>query len=152
MTFRAERIFLPPESPMREESLIDRLRDRSSSLERSAKLDTAALSESVMANLRRMLNSRQGISQTVPDYGLPDLTDIVHAFPEAIDVCRRSIRQSLEKYEPRLRNVIVTHAADDDDPFHLRFEIKAQLVLERDTVPIAFYTMLDASGQAKVRR
>jgi type VI secretion system protein len=137
---------------MREQSLIDRLRDRSGSSVRSTKLDTTALSESVMANLRRMLNSRQGISATVPDYGLPDLTDIVHAFPEAIDICRRSIRQSLEKYEPRLKNVIVSHATDDDDPFHLRFEIRAQLVTERDTTPIAFFTMLDASGQAQVKR
>jgi type VI secretion system protein len=137
---------------MREKSLIDRLRDRSGSSVRSTRLDTAALTESVMASLRRMLNSRQGISQTVPDYGLPDLTDIVHAFPEAIDICRRSIRASLEKYEPRLRNVVVNHLLDGDDPFHLRFEIRAQLVTERDTIPIAFYTMLDASGQAKVNR
>jgi type VI secretion system protein len=99
-----------------------------------------------------MLNSRQGLAASAMDYGLPDLTDVLHTFPEAIDICRRSIRQSIERYEPRLKNVIVDSVADPDDPFHLRFEIRAQLVTDQQAAPVAFHTTLDASGQARVSR
>jgi type VI secretion system protein len=99
-----------------------------------------------------MLNTRHGISMTVPDYGIPDLADLVHSFPEAIAIMRREIRESIEKYEPRLRNVVITHVRDEDDPFHLNFDIRAELVTERDKTPVAFRTTLDATGRAKVRR
>ncbi len=135
---------------MKELSLMERLRDRR--VDRSAEINTSVLAESVLSNLRRMLNTRQGIALTVPDYGLPDMSDMVHLFPEAVDICRRSIRQSIENYEPRLKNIVVTSAIDPDDPFNLRFEIRAQLVTDRETSPIQFFTTLDASGQADVSR
>ena len=69
-----------------------------------------------------------------------------------MDFCRRSIRASIEKYEPRLRNVVVNSVPNEDDPFHLRFEIRAQLVTEREVLPVSFYTTLDSAGQADVGR
>jgi len=131
---------------------MDRLRERGRETERSTQVNTQVLADSVMVNLRRMLNSRQGIASTVTDYGLPDPTDVVHNFPEAIDLCRRNIRLFIEKYEPRLRNVAVNHVLDEENPFHLRFEIRAQLVSEQAATPVAFFTTLDASGQAEVAR
>ena len=137
---------------MRERSLIDRLRHRDPAAGRTTQVDLGQLADSVMLNLRQMLNSRQGLARTVDDYGLPDLTDVVHNFPEAIDVCRRSIRASIEKYEPRLTAVAVEHVPDPDDIFHLRFEIRARMKTDKESIPIAFYTMLDASGHARVSR
>lgn len=137
---------------MREKSLIHRLRHRDPAAERSTQVDVGQLADSVMLNLRQMLNSRQGLARTVLDYGLPDLTDVVHSFPEAIDICKRSIRQSIEKYEPRLISVAVDHVPDPDDIFHLRFEIRGKLKTDREALPVAFYTTLDASGHAQVSR
>ncbi|MFN0151302.1 MAG: type VI secretion system baseplate subunit TssE [bacterium] len=137
---------------MRERSLLERLRDRRSDAERSPSVNTALMTESVLAHLRDLLNSRQGISITVPDYGIPDLTDLVHSFPEAIALMRREIRASIERYEPRLRNVAITHVPDADDPFHLNFEIRGELVTERDKTPVSFRTTLDATGRANIRR
>lgn len=137
---------------MSERTLLERLRDRRSSQERSQHENVGALTESVQEHLDRMLNTRQGIAETVPEYGLPNLVDLIHSFPEAIDICRRSIRASIERYEPRLRNVVVNNVPDEDDPFHLRFEIRAQLVTEREAMPVSFFTTLDSSGQADVRR
>jgi type VI secretion system protein len=99
-----------------------------------------------------MLNTRRGISMTVPDYGIPDLPDLVHSFPEAIAFMRREIRVSIEKYEPRLKNVVITHVAAVDDLFHLNFEIRAELATESDRMPVAFRTTLDATGRANIRR
>lgn len=137
---------------MPDRSLMERLRDPRAGAERTTREDTEALADSVLAHLRRMLNTRQGIASTVPDYGIPDLTDLVHNFPEALSIVQRSIRASIEQYEPRLRNVTVSHRADEDDPFHLRFDIRGQLVTERERMPVAFSTTLDASGRADIRR
>jgi type VI secretion system protein len=137
---------------MRERTLVERLRDPRGEAGRSTRLDTEVLADSVLVHLRRMMNTRQGISATVPDYGMPDMTDVVHAFPEAVGILQRSIRHSIEKYEPRLRQVSVTHVPDDEDPFHLRFEIRGQLDLPRDRATVAFTTTLEPSGHAHVRR
>lgn len=137
---------------MSERTLLERLRDPRGSTGRSAQINTSALAESVQEHLDRMLNTRQGIAETVPDYGLPNLVDVIHSFPEAVDICRRSIRSSIERYEPRLRNVVVNAVPNEDDPFHLRFEIRAQLISDNAVMPVAFYTTLDSSGQADVGR
>lgn len=137
---------------MREKSLMDRLRNPDPAGERSTQIDSGRLADSVMVNLRQLLNSRQGLAQTVDDYGLPDLTDVIHTFPEALDVCKRSIRQSIEKYEPRLTNVSVEYVANPDDIFTLQFEIRGKMKTDRDAVPIAFHTKLNASGKARVTR
>jgi type VI secretion system protein len=137
---------------MRERSLLDRLRDVSAPAERSARENPNAVADSVLQHLRRMLNTRQGMSLTVPDYGIPDLADMVHSFPEALDKMRRSIRESIMKYEPRLQNVVVEHQREDDEIFHLHFEIKGQILTEGEKIPVAFFTTLDASGRVKVGR
>jgi type VI secretion system protein len=137
---------------VRERSLLDRLRDRGDGAVRSARENPNAVADSVLEHLRRMLNTRQGISCTVPDYGIPDLTDMVHSFPEAVDRMRRSIRSSIEKYEPRLKNVQVEHVPEEGDPFQLCFEIKGQIVTGAEKTPVAFHTTLDASGRARVGR
>ena len=41
---------------------------------------------SIMEHLQHLLNSREGLSPTNPDYGLPDLTDIVQRLPEGVQV------------------------------------------------------------------
>lgn len=137
---------------MRERSLLDRLRDRSQVAERSARENPNAVADSVLAHLRRMLNTRQGIASTVPDYGIPDLADMVHSFPEAIDRMRRSIRASIEKYEPRLKNITIEHNQEEEGIFQLHFEIKGEIVTEGEKLPVAFHTTLDASGRAQVGR
>ena len=137
---------------MRERSLLERLRDPRADADRSPTVNTAVLAESVLDHLRNMMNSRHGIAITVPDYGIPDLADLVHSFPEAIALMRREIRSSIEKYEPRLRNVSISHVPDADDPFHLNFDIRAELVTDRDKTTVAFRTTLDAAGRAAVRR
>jgi type VI secretion system protein len=131
---------------------LERLRDRRADVERSPTVNTTLLTESVLTHLRDMLNSRHGIAATVPDYGIPDLADLVHSFPEAIALMRREIRASIEKYEPRLRNVTITHVPDADDPFHLNFDIRGELVTDRDKTTVAFRTTLDAAGRAAIRR
>jgi len=120
--------------------------------ERTIRVDTSALTESVMRNLRRILNSRRGSSSTVPDYGLPDLADVVHEFPDVIVELQRIIKDSIDRYEPRLRAVRVTFVPDEDDLLILRFHIAGELPAGGETQRISFESTISSSGKATVRR
>ena len=80
---------------------------------------------SIMEHLQHLLNSREGLSPTNPDYGLPDLTDIVQRLPEGAQVLQNAIRDVILKYEPRLTKVRVRFVPSDD-AFVLYFEISGR--------------------------
>jgi type VI secretion system protein len=135
----------------RERSLLDRVRDPDAGEARRIHGNTARLAESVLENLRRLLNSRHGHALAQEDYGIPDLTEVVHNYPESIAGMRRAIRQAIEKYEPRLERIQIRHVSNDDDPFALRFEIKARLVTEERKSSIWFETRVDTSGEVHIK-
>jgi type VI secretion system protein len=62
---------------------------------------------SILGNLARLFNTRQGSLVHVPDFGLPDITDVSRALPERVDALRRAIRDAVQRYEPRLQRVRV---------------------------------------------
>lgn len=104
------------------------------------RLDVARLRRSVLNHLRNMLNSRHGHAPAQPDYGIPDLNEFMYAFPESKEPMRQAIQTSIEKYEPRLKNVRATWVPDEDDPLNIRFEITARLVTDDKDVPVSFTT------------
>ena len=103
---------------------------------------------SVVAHLRDMLNTRAGESVTVPDYGMIDFADVCHAMPEAIGSIQQSIRATILKYEPRLRNVSVRFVPADD-PLTLRFEVVARLSDARRSV-VRLRTAMSSGGHMAV--
>lgn len=103
---------------------------------------------SVVDHLRAMLNTRQGESATVPDFGLVDFSDVCHQMPEAIGAIQQSIRATIMKYEPRLKNVSVRFVPSDD-PLVVRFEVVARLADARRSV-VRLRTSLSAGGQVTV--
>jgi type VI secretion system protein len=135
----------------RERNLLDRLRDPEPESSRTIHQDTRRLSQSVLENLRRLLNSRQGIVSTQPDYGIPDLVDVIHNFPDAIHGMRKAIKATIEKYEPRLRRVNVKHVESPDDPLALRYEITAELVTDEEKASVWIQTRIDGSGEVEVK-
>ena len=103
---------------------------------------------SVVDHLRAMLNTRMGESVTVPDFGLVDFSDVCHTMPESIGAIQQSIRATILKYEPRLRNVSVRFVPTED-PLQLRFEVVARLADARRSV-VRLRTQLSAGGHMRV--
>jgi type VI secretion system protein len=136
----------------RERSLLERLRDPEADRSRSIHENTARLADSVMANLRRLLNSRNGVTPTRDDYGIPDLSDMVHSFPEATSRMRTAIKAAIERFEPRLRQVSVKPVASPDDPLALHLEITAQLVTSDQRASVWFETRIDPGGSVSLKR
>lgn len=106
--------------------------------------------DSIVEHLRGLLNTRQGEAPTVPDFGVIDFTDLVHNFPEAIQVLQRSIRATILQYEPRLKSVVVQHVRDEE-VLVLKFQITAQLASKSARGAVRFETQLRAGGQMNVR-
>lgn len=63
---------------------------------------------SVLDNVRRILNSRVGTLSHLPDYGLPDMSDILQGMPTSAHSLMATLSQTLLTYEPRLTGVAVT--------------------------------------------
>ncbi len=71
---------------------------------------------SIVGNLRRLLNTRQGSVPHLPGYGLPDLSTIRR--DGDYDGLRQAIRQAVIDYEPRLAHVRVEPT--EADPYTMR--------------------------------
>jgi type VI secretion system protein len=130
-----------------ERTLFERLAQPDPPGSRRLELDIPLLKRSIIAHLQKMLNSRHGHAPAQPDYGIPDLNEFMFSFPESIGPMRQALERSIEKYEPRLKNVKATWVADEEHPLNIRFEISARLALETENVSLKFATQAGtASG------
>ncbi|CAN1523843.1 COG3518 Predicted component of the type VI protein secretion system [Rhabdaerophilaceae bacterium] len=110
----------------------------------------AMVTESIVDNIRRIFNTRQGAVETRPDYGMPDLNDVVSLFLEAVPAIETAVRDQIEKFEPRLRNIDVAFEAHPDDPMALGFVVTATIV-GRDGEQIRFDTRLGDDRRLSIR-
>ncbi len=108
---------------------------------------------SVSAHLARLLNTRQGSCLTCPDYGLIEVSEVLHDFPDAIGIVQRALKNTIQQYEPRLKNVQVRHLKGEDmAAMTLQFEITAQLHLpDGRRQSLRFSTDVDGSGNVQVQ-
>ena len=123
--------------------LLSRLRANESGLAVAETED--ALRADVLDHLRNMCSTRRGSMRTRPDYGLPDVGELVHSFPEALNKIRDALLHSIEAYEPRLKNVKVTHVPSSSVELMVRFEIRATLAGSPRAAPVRFETQMTAS-------
>jgi type VI secretion system protein len=82
----------------------------------------------IAEHLRALLNTRLGSSAASSDFGIVDFNDVVHLNASAVPRITASIKQAIQQFEPRLKNVSVAPVADDDGGNGLKLEISAQLV------------------------
>ncbi|WP_095194622.1 type VI secretion system baseplate subunit TssE [Pseudomonas sp. Irchel 3A7] len=105
---------------------------------------------SVAAHLAKMLSTRMGSVQTLPDYGLPDLNDMRLSLHDSLSQARLAIEHFIEAYEPRLSKVQVSPGVRDDDRLRLSFSIEGLLEIDGFKRQVSFTACLDGSGQVKV--
>jgi type VI secretion system protein len=111
----------------------------------------ADLTASVAGHLAKMLSTRAGSVQTLPDYGLPDLNDMRLSLHDALSQSRQAIERFIELYEPRLSKVQVTSLPRDQHHLSLSFRIDGLLEVEGAKRPVQFAASLDGSGQVTLR-
>lgn len=132
--------------------LLARIRESDGSFVRPSEVNETELIESVLLHLQKMLNTRQGSSAAIPDYGSPDFNDLLLQFPSAIPEIRKQIKTAIDRYEPRISGAQVRHVPDADHPLTLRFDISGHVQVGDDRVKIGFETVLDDAGHFRVRQ
>jgi len=118
--------------------------------EPSATEDVAALMSSVRRHLQRLLNARHGLSEAMPDYGLPALTDLTIGSGDYVHAIQEAVRVAIEKYEPRLRRVRVSRVVEEDAPHTLSFRVEATLVGRTGEHRVYYETTVSGGGQFDV--
>ncbi len=81
---------------------------------------------SVLDNMQRILNCRAGTLAHLPDYGLPDMTQILQGLPGTAHQLMAALSGVLLRYEPRLKSIKVT-MLEQTLPGELRYAIDAEL-------------------------
>ncbi|MEE1924012.1 type VI secretion system baseplate subunit TssE [Pseudomonas sp. 148P] len=112
----------------------------------------ASTTASVANHLARMLSTRAGSVQTLPDYGLPDFNDLRFSLHDALSQARSAIERFIEAYEPRLSQVRVTSLPHALDHLTLAFCIDGLLEIQGEKYPVHFIANLDGSGQVTLRQ
>jgi type VI secretion system protein len=137
----------------REQTLLDRIArcgDRQRGrIEPSANEDLDALMESVRRNLVRLLNARHGMSEALPDYGLPALNDLTIGSGDYVRRVEEAIRVAVEKYEPRLRRVRVSRV-EDEERQTLSFRVDAVLISQTGEHRVWYETVVTGAGGVEV--
>ena len=114
------------------------------------KADEDSLARAVREHLGLLLNTRQGSILHLPDYGLPDLSIVYSEYPDSVEFLRRSIKNTIEKYEPRLQNIRVEEQSYDNMVFEITFKISANIYEEENTSEIQFLTTISNTGRANL--
>ena len=106
--------------------------------------------DSIKDNLAILLNTRRGSIAHLPDYGLPDSSQVSANNRDSIIDFGKKIEETVKKYEPRLTQVRVKPLEKDSDSiaeFRLGFLLEAKVVNE-DT---RFHAFFKTTGSAIVR-
>ena len=135
---------------MREERLLERIQTWEREPARRGKEDPRRIVDSVLRHLQRILNTKQGNVPIAEDYGVPDFSDFLNALPGSVREIEKTIRQAIQKYEPRLSAVRVSFIPQEDDNLSLRFQIVAKLATESRT-QVFFETVIDSDGKIDIR-
>ena len=103
--------------------------------------------KSIMDNLTRIFNTRRGSLFHLEDYGLPDISELYRKLPEGLEELRIAIRKTVEKFEPRLKNVRVTSLDSEKENPRLIFILSAEL---RGGNLVRFQTMFSANEPSRI--
>jgi len=131
-------------------SLFERLIHPEETTSRTLDEDTVAQLRSILRNLSRILNARVGNAPAQMDFGIPSPSEIAQGYPESLATMQKTIRQCIERYEPRLKGVQVMQIESDDIRLAVRFQVTAKLATAKDGRQVSFDTMMDPSGHVNL--
>lgn len=137
---------------MREERLLERVRNGERDLSRRGAEDPQRISDSVLEHLRRILNTRQGCVPIADDYGVPEFTEYLHLGAEVYRELEKVLRTTIQKYEPRLKGVRVSFIPEEEGRLALRLQFQVVAKLTTDPrLQVQFETSIDGSGQIRLK-
>jgi type VI secretion system protein ImpF len=142
-------------------SLFDRLTDEDPqsgvNLPLSREESTRRFRRSVQRDLEQLLNTRRTmvpvdarfgeVLESVHEFGVPDTTGLPIATAEGREQLTSELRDAINRFEPRLVNVVVRITESDQvNSPQVRFAVEATLRMDPTPEQILFDTVLEVSS------
>lgn len=124
------------------------LGERKDSFERV--ISHKCLIESIHNHLRDLLNTHAGNAMIANDYGLPDFNDVLAENANLLREIRENIKDAIEQYEPRLKDVSVKSLSRPDDPLQLCFAVSGQVNHNGKDLPLSIDVSVGIDGRFDV--
>ncbi len=105
------------------------------------------LEASIQAHLLLLFNTRRYSVPYLPDYGLPDIHETFQGNLAAQDELAESIRQVLQKFEPRLKDVTVKRLPDPEQKARLNFAVEGKIIDGSRESKLSFQTQVQRDGR-----
>lgn len=118
---------------------------------RTVKEDRGAVMRSVLLNLQRILNSREGAAAAQPELGIPSPHELMRGYPATTEVALRAVKLCIQRFEPRLTNVVVTIDRSEEQRMAIGFTVSAQLAGGDRRDPVSFHTSITPDGRLRLR-
>lgn len=137
---------------MPHERLLKRIKLWSVSAEAAYRSDINDLIESILDDLSKMYNTRQGTVLLDENYGLPDFTSLMNTMaPPEIAKLSRAFLLTTTKYETRLKNLTVRFNKQDDDFGIMRFSVSCKIPHKDEIYPLKFDALLLGDGSVSLQ-
>lgn len=135
---------------MFDERLLERIRNLESNPDIRVERSLSRKVNSIISHLQNLLNTHQGSVLIADDYGIPDITNSHgEGITELTQRIENTLRQTILKYEPRLKKVQVNLQSEKDDVLSMRFKLEAVLVHD-DTTPVILETVVTSGGKVDI--
>lgn len=106
----------------------------------------------IISHLNRLLNTRRGSSLSDPDYGIPDLNDLLGQMPRSCHSIARIFEDCIRKYETRIE-VYQVRANKSVGTDKINFEIIASVKSRNISIHRSLWSMkafVDGLGYVRV--
>ncbi len=109
-----------------------------------------AIYQSIANNLSRIFSTNAGSSETVEDYGRPDLNNAHLSLKDSIELIEDSLEKCVKKYEPRLYNTRVGVSRNNLNMNKMDIHVEGFLLVEGKSHKVNFRADLLSNGKVKV--
>ncbi|MDR2354194.1 MAG: type VI secretion system baseplate subunit TssE [Deltaproteobacteria bacterium] len=111
-----------------------------------------ALVASLEKHLKLILNTRQGTSQSIPDFGMPDYQSLMgQGDLDGLRKLSHILTEVIRKYEPRLKGVEVTHVPGHLESGILEFSLAGEFFIGKDKQSVFFQTTINPDGVVHIK-
>ncbi len=101
----------------------------------------------IKRHLEWLLNSRQGSCQSAPELGLADFNDATGGSTDFTLKIARNIKETIQKYEPRVIVQDVEYNPNPDNPLELTFKVTGQVPLRHQNEDVLIELVLNGHNK-----
>lgn len=109
------------------------------------------LTQSIIAHLQRILNTRRGSVPIDAEFGVPDFTNLAGSFAigETTQIIE-NMTHMIARYEPRLKSPRIRVAEDAQEVLSLSFTLDGLVAIDDRDIPVHLATRVSPDGHVSL--